>query len=1677
MKKRLFSLFLVCSMLASVFGMTVLADPPVDSGASLNQIVNIQLIHNGGGNYTVKFDTVTGFGAGSASFLVFDASIIDGENYTGVEDFDGWEDDVQGTVDVAGDIVGTKMSTGVQSMAVREDDNGTYAVNKFDFSLSPSNYQTSGTQYYLLLDTSKSVSAYKIFDIDTSGNVARSPMTAPTVTIATADETEGGVKATINQTADKDMVDHYVVKLYAAGADPATATPIATSVNITPNATGDTVWTLPINPQTRPDYKNGSNVIAMVTAVAKSSATKGDATSATPSAAANPAKRKFVKPTISSVAVATTSATLTTTSPVAPGSAGCYDIKYSLNGAAAATLAANKTITGLTAGQDYSVTITFEPNTKGGDYYIASDASDAKTFKTDNYAFTVDAASKTMTAVDFGTVPTAVTYTITNTGTKELTFDVASKANTNGFTAPLTTKTVAAGGTTTLTVNANAGLNAGTYAPVFTINGKNGSNTATPVDVTTNLTVNQKAVTIAVKANLAKTYGETKNLSLTDCDVTGLVAGTPLSNVTVTSTGSAATANASDTAYPVVINAPAASNPNYAITTTTTNGLKVNKARLNASVTATGIKTGQTVGTSTLTGTFTNTSNATMTLTQADGNLVWDTPTATMNATGPQNWTFTPTGANAGNYEPAAGTANIVVSEKTNPTITAADKTVPYDGSAKAIDTPTTNGGAVTVTYQDAANQPVAAPTNAGVYTAIITTAETADYAAGTDRKTLTITPREITLNDTGLTINNKVYDKTVAATLADGAALAIANKVGADDVAIDLAVAATKVEFATADAGTGKNVVVTITPSANALTGAAKGNYELKAATITKQANITARAITIEIRDITKQYGVEHTFNGQGWQIAETQPSGGGLVGNDSRDSLGFKLASVGAAADQNAGKYAVTWTKTNNNYNVTVSPADLSQKFTVTKVTPIEATAVTAGGVKQNAALSTSKLNGTFKHPVTNAPVAGTLAWTNGTKDMTTIGTSSEEWTFTPEDTTNYEPVTGNATVTVADKAGAGLTAQSKTVTYNGEAKAIDTPSATSNGRITITYLKDGQPVENNAPINAGTYDVEVVIDATEEYQGETANVELIIEPAEPTGNATASAVERGDTLNTSTLTPNFKDAEGNTIEGTAIWTPVIGQTPDIIQPDGNTEYTYTFTSNDGNYKKVAKVLVPVNSAEREPVVTKVINIPNTENPDYLYLSVANLKANDEVTFYSDAACENAISEAITIDAADKAAGTDKKVVLNADALAQTAGTIYAKLAVSATGKAVAYPAEVGFNVATVSVRVGQTANVVAVPADASYTMQDTTWTIASEDEAIATVAKSETANDRAVVTGVAAGAVNMTVTATFEHPDELVGGTIDVEKTVPVTVRKKSSGGGGGGAATPSSYTVRYMVGDYGKLTSGNASETVKKDESPKAVPEVEANEGYTFKGWSLDGKTVVDPAEQKITAATTFTALYEKVDDNTPVDTQTHKAYVYGYAEDGTFRPERGITRAEAAAIFARALTDFTEGTKSANTMKDIAGDEWYADYVNYLVSKNVITGYEDGTFRPTQSITRREFTAMISRLVEVLPEEELNFSDVNADDWSRQYISTALQNGWISGYEDGTFRPGNSITRAEVVRVVNAYLQRGVDGAGLANADYTRFPDVAASHWAYYDIIEAANDHTYTIGTKPEVWVK
>ena len=317
-----------------------------------------------------------------------------------------------------------------------------------------------------------------------------------------------------------------------------------------------------------------------------------------------------------------------------------------------------------------------------------------------------------------------------------------------------------------------------------------------------------------------------------------------------------------------------------------------------------------------------------------------------------------------------------------------------------------------------------------------------------------------------------------------------------------------------------------------------------------------------------------------------------------------------------------------------------------------------------------------------------------------------------------------------------------------------------------------------------------------------------------------------------------------------------------------------------------------------------------------------------------------------------------------------------------------------------------------------------------------------------------------------------------------TVKPTNPPSTGGGGSGGSSMSIKFknsTETGYVGDTLKLeptikgstktpTWKSADETIATvDENGVVTMLKEGTVKITAKIGSTTGTVTV-----KVLPAVASTPAPTVTPTQRP-DTDSHKAYIYGY-EDGDFRAERGITRAETAAIFARALTDYTEG-EYENTMLDMDGTEWFANNVNYLVSQNVITGYEDGTFRPYENITRQEFATMIARLGEVLEAGDMPFSDVSAEtEWGVDYIYTAYTNGWVSGYEDGTFRPYNSITRAEAVKIVNSYLKRVVDANGLDGVDYTIFPDVNTSHWAYFDIIEAANDHDYEKSTNPENWI-
>ena len=203
---------------------------------------------------------------------------------------------------------------------------------------------------------------------------------------------------------------------------------------------------------------------------------------------------------------------------------------------------------------------------------------------------------------------------------------------------------------------------------------------------------------------------------------------------------------------------------------------------------------------------------------------------------------------------------------------------------------------------------------------------------------------------------------------------------------------------------------------------------------------------------------------------------------------------------------------------------------------------------------------------------------------------------------------------------------------------------------------------------------------------------------------------------------------------------------------------------------------------------------------------------------------------------------------------------------------------------------------------------------------------------------------------------------------------------------------------------------------------------------------------------------------------------HFAFLVGYT-DSTFRPERNMTRAEVTTMFARLLTEQIEEHKTyPNTFTDVPNGYWAANYIGYMQQFGIITGYADGSFRPDAPVTRAEFAAIASRF-EKLTEGSKNFTDVPNNYWASRYINFAATRGWVTGYADGTFKPENSITRAEVTAVTCRLLERSADQSYIRShlSELLTFSDMTESHWAYWYAMEAANGHDYAKSGSSENW--
>ena len=207
----------------------------------------------------------------------------------------------------------------------------------------------------------------------------------------------------------------------------------------------------------------------------------------------------------------------------------------------------------------------------------------------------------------------------------------------------------------------------------------------------------------------------------------------------------------------------------------------------------------------------------------------------------------------------------------------------------------------------------------------------------------------------------------------------------------------------------------------------------------------------------------------------------------------------------------------------------------------------------------------------------------------------------------------------------------------------------------------------------------------------------------------------------------------------------------------------------------------------------------------------------------------------------------------------------------------------------------------------------------------------------------------------------------------------------------------------------------------------------------------------------------------------LEREDHFGYVIGYP-DGFVRPAANITRAEVATIFFRMLTDEAraEYWSTTNSFTDVSADDWFNNAVSTLAKAGVLSGYPDGSFRPNEYITRAELVKIAVSFFGTAAGQSTHFADAS-DHWAAEFVAAAEAFGFIDGYEDGTFRPDRYVTRAEAMKIINRTLGRNPHKEQLL-PDMITWPDNTIDKWYYADVQEATNSHIYHWDSNGyEVW--
>ena len=292
-----------------------------------------------------------------------------------------------------------------------------------------------------------------------------------------------------------------------------------------------------------------------------------------------------------------------------------------------------------------------------------------------------------------------------------------------------------------------------------------------------------------------------------------------------------------------------------------------------------------------------------------------------------------------------------------------------------------------------------------------------------------------------------------------------------------------------------------------------------------------------------------------------------------------------------------------------------------------------------------------------------------------------------------------------------------------------------------------------------------------------------------------------------------------------------------------------------------------------------------------------------------------------------------------------------------------------------------------------------------------------------------------------------------------------------------SSSSGHSTRYTL--HYESNGGTAYKDERYSSGTKVtLDKTPTRESYTFTGWYADKALTDKITNVKMTGNKTVYAGWEATGVPDMLNGDDHYAYVVGYS-DGTVRPNANISRAEVATIFFRLLKeDVRDGNLTAeNTFTDVTDGQWHNKAISTMAKLGIVKGRNAEAFDPDAPITRAEFATICARFDKTQISTSSNFTDISGH-WAEKYIERAATLGWIAGYSDGTFRPSNYITRAEAMTMINRVLCRMPQSEDDLLNNMTVWPDNHPTDWHFLAVQEATNSHDFDRkGEVNEKWTK